>query len=307
LAVGCVGLALLALAPGRGRWVPGYTLAKVQELSLSDQARGNDQEYADGSCEAALAAGVKVVSQFQARWADAIENGRLVMNFGKAAAMAERRAVQAFEEEAEEPSQCRGQREALDSVVRNEAWRGFLAMRRLLEDDVAFNLELALLTRMDQRGAPLRVQEKVEMLRSAVDSYREGTAKLLPTWAVEEGDPEQVDAERRLGELQFAIEDSASGRAVEGLWEHRRNKKLLSERAHGMKVSLDPALRLMVRPEGLGNIQVFTEGPVGPPNSPAEVNIGIMNDGSMADVYREHPVPPKFAVQPAVKVNLNIR
>ena len=31
-------------------------------------------------------------------------------------------------------------------------------------------------------------------------------------------------------------------------------------------------------------------GPLGPPSHPADMNLGIMNDGSIADVYREHPV-----------------
>ena len=68
-------------------------------------------------------------------------------------------------------------------------------------------------------------------------------------------------------------------------------------------MSLDPALRVLIRPEGIGNLQIFSEGrpfllnlrpfrgPVGPPSHPADMNLGIMNDGSIADVYREHPVP----------------
>jgi len=94
---------------------------------------------------------------------------------------------------------------------------------------------------------------------------------------------------------------------VRAAWAENKHKELTSERAHGVSVSLDPALRVMVRPEGMGNLQIYSQGPVGPPNSPAQVNIGIMNDGSMADVYREHPVPPKISLQPAVRVNLNMR
>ena len=34
----------------------------------------------------------------------------------------------------------------------------------------------------------------------------------------------------------------------------------MSRRACGMSVSLDPALRVPVRPEGVGNLQVFSQG-----------------------------------------------
>jgi len=118
---------------------------------------------------------------------------------------------------------------------------------------------------------------------------------------------EDAEVERRFGELQYTIEASGEGVALRRLWERKRNDKLMGERAHGASVSLDPALRLMVRPEGIGNVQIYSQGPVGPPNQPAIVNIGIMNDGSIADIYREHPTPPLFAFQPAVKVNVDLR
>ena len=34
----------------------------------------------------------------------------------------------------------------------------------------------------------------------------------------------------------------------------------MSRRAYGMSVSLDPALRVLIRPEGIGNLQVFSQG-----------------------------------------------
>jgi len=140
-----------------------------------------------------------------------------------------------------------------------------------------------------------------------VAAYHQRVGELLPECFASQGDPEREGAERRLGELQFGIESSPAGRTLQAFWERERAKRVVSTRAHGFSVSLDPALRVMLRPEGLGNLQIFSVGPVGPPNSPATVNIGIMNDGSIADVYREHPVPPLFSAQPAVKVNLNVR
>ena len=34
----------------------------------------------------------------------------------------------------------------------------------------------------------------------------------------------------------------------------------MSRRAYGVSVSVDPALRVLIRPEGIGNLQVFSEG-----------------------------------------------
>jgi len=254
-----------------------------------------------------MAAALEVFQPIGASWNAASERGRLLAKFGKAAVDAEARAMAAFDGEADEPGGCRTQRVALENAIRNDAWTGFLAMRHLLEQDVREDLAEGLLAAMRRQGAALRVQVKVDMLKQAVESYRKQVRQLLPEWAASRGDPEQAETERRLGELQFGIEDTMGGRQVQAILEQKRNKRLMSERASGVAVSLDPALRVMVRPEGLGNFQVFSQGPVGPPNSPAEVNLGIMNDGSMADVYREHPVPPLVSLQPAVKVNLDVR
>ena len=35
---------------------------------------------------------------------------------------------------------------------------------------------------------------------------------------------------------------------------------LMSRRAYGVSVSLDPALRVLIRTEGIGNLQVFSQG-----------------------------------------------
>lgn len=34
----------------------------------------------------------------------------------------------------------------------------------------------------------------------------------------------------------------------------------MSRRAYGVSVSLDPALRVLLRPEGIGNLQIFSQG-----------------------------------------------
>lgn len=259
---------------------------------------------AAGSCERALVAGRAAFKPTRTAWRAASAGGRQLRDFRKLATAAEMRTLASFDGELDSLGSCGDERSALEALIAREVWTTFLVQRRLLEEDVAGSLSGRLLLGMQRRGEPLRVQEKVDMLREAVASYGSRVKRLLPTAA--EYDPELAQVEQRLGELQFGIEASAKGRAV--LWnlEQRRQKRLLKKRAHGVAVSLDPGLRVMLRPEGLGNLQIFSEGPVGPPNMPGLVKVGIMNDGSIADVYREHPVPPKIAVQPAVKVNLNL-
>merc|ERR1712014_187915 len=100
------------------------------------------------------------------------------------------------------------------------------------------------------------------------------------------GEQDLGEAERRLGKLQYNIEDSPESASLRRIWEQKQSKQILAQRTHGISASLDPALRVMLRPPGVGNLQVFSSGHVGPPNNEAMLNIGVLNDGSIADVYR---------------------
>lgn len=303
----CLGLAVLA---ARMRWLPGTAQAPPRVTKLSLSASAGQSGAKPQGCEAALSAGFEAFESLKEDWATASGSSRFMPSFGKVADTAERRALAAFDSTVEKDSAmgaCTAQRAALLSAIRKEVWSEFLRQRQLAELDAGEELAMRLLQSMKRRGAPLRVGEKMDVLQQVVTLYGKQVRALLPDWAASRDIPEQLETERRLGELQFGIEDSAAGRALQSQWERNRAKSVMSERAHGFSVSLDPALRVMIRPEGLGNLQVFSTGPVGPPNQPATVNIGVMNDGSMADVYREHPVPPKLSVQPAVKINLNLR
>mmetsp|Transcript_67060 Transcript_67060/g.196132 ORF Transcript_67060/g.196132 Transcript_67060/m.196132 type:complete len:324 (-) Transcript_67060:184-1155(-) len=301
----CIGIALVACL---ARWLPGTTQAKVEKLRLTGGKAASKEELR--GCDAAVAAGNDAFESFQATWASTSGNDRLIPNFAKVADKAEQRALGAFDaavEQDESAGTCSPQRAALLSAMRKATWTEFLAQRQLSEAAASKALDARLFQLMKRRGGPLRTREKLEVLRQAVAAYRQQVGAQMPEWAAEQGDPEEAAAERRLGQQQFGIEDSAAGLWLRGQWEREQAKRLMNERAHGFSVSLEPALRLMVRPEGLGNLQVFSSGPVGPPGQPATVNVGVMNDGSIADVYREHPVPPLFSVQPAAKVNLNLR
>lgn len=328
-ALGCLGLACWTRSGGR--WLPASGPAQavqaavpVREASAASAAGGvsqgalaSDDPPERGSCEAALAEGYQAFLPMRTAWSTASQGGQPLRDFRRQAAVAQRRALARFDAELESsPETCGPSRSTLEAMVVREAWKVFLVQRRLLEETVADSLSDQLLRRTRRRKGPLRVQEKLDLLQKAIASYSAGVGRMRPELLSEasedgpgssrgepaQGEPEQAEVERRLGELQFEVELSADGRAVLGDLEQQRQRQLLRRRASGVSVSLDPGLRVMVRPEGLGNLQVFSEGPVGP----ARVNVGVMNDGLIADVYREHPVPPKISLQPAVRVNLNL-
>eukprot|EP00930_Biecheleria_cincta_P004200 TRINITY_DN105099_c0_g1_i1.p1 TRINITY_DN105099_c0_g1~~TRINITY_DN105099_c0_g1_i1.p1 ORF type:complete len:341 (-),score=68.98 TRINITY_DN105099_c0_g1_i1:251-1273(-) len=302
-----LGLALCCLG---GKWLPGQTQARPQVHTNQQRSSGAGQGAGQGACGEALSAGYLVFDGSRSAWAAASAEAQPVRDLGSAADAAEKAALAAFDnmlKKQGQPGACGPQRTALVEAIRKEVWSIFLAQRLIAERIAADQLNRQLVSRMTKRGGPLRVLEKINLLRQQVSAYKAAVKRLLPAWAASGADPEEAAAERRLGELQFQIENSAAGSALQKIWQEDRMQQLLSKRAHGISVSLDPALRVLLRPDGLGNLQIFSVGPVGPPNNPATVNVGVMNDGSIADVYREHPEPPRISIQPAVKVNMNVR
>lgn len=276
-----------------------------QELKLSGRAQGEQ-----GICESALTAGRSAFESARMQWQAAVEKRRPTFNFAKAAERAESRALFSFDrvlEDAGSPGCCNSQREELKDGMREEILAVLPSFQQLTERAIAQDLRKRLLLKMRRRSAPLRVQEKIELLQVAVRKYREAMQSLVPSWASLDQDVEQAGVERRFGEIQWGIEDSEEGRALRRMWEQKHIQQLMSERAPGVSVSLDPGLRVMIRPPGMGNVQVYSSGPVGPPNRPARIDIGFMNDGSIADIYREVPAPPVLSVQPALGVNLRLR
>mmetsp|Transcript_9421 Transcript_9421/g.17439 ORF Transcript_9421/g.17439 Transcript_9421/m.17439 type:complete len:313 (+) Transcript_9421:40-978(+) len=290
----CVALCGLALLSGH--WWLGTADVALQERPAVSAG-------VTGVCGEALVAGQGRFEEALRSWIDATREGRAVPGFGGAAVAAEQASLAAFDAIGQQ--QCDSQRQALQDRIRKEVLQILSQQRVIAERRAQADLNRKLLDKMSQRGGPLRIQEKMDLLQDAMQAYKAAVLKLQPAW-VETADADEDATERRLGELQFSIEDSREGLALQREWEDRHTRDLMSRRAYGMSVSLDPALRVLVRPEGLGNLQVFSEGPVGPPSHPADVNFGVINDASMPDVYREHPVVPFLDVQPAVTVNLNL-
>eukprot|EP00434_Breviolum_minutum_P023472 symbB.v1.2.020705.t1/scaffold1760.1/size102730/3 len=292
-------LATFAVAGGLWPWAV-VTRDPRDEVAASQQVAAR----ASGTCGQASVAGQQRFETARQGWLSDCTSQRFIV-LGTAAEQTEAQALAAFDQVAGES--CQAERKALQDAIRKDVLYIFQLQRVIAERQALESLSRKLVQKMTQRGGPLRIQEKIELLRAEVQAYKTSVQHLLPSWASAMGDPQEATAERHLGELQFNIEESAEGQALQRQWEDQRLQDLMSRRAYGVSVSLDPALRVLLRPEGIGNLQIFSQGPLGPPSHPADMNLGIMNDGSIADVYREHPVPPFVAVQPAVNVNLNLR
>jgi len=160
-------------------------------------------------------------------------------------------------------------------------------------------LRSELLRGMRRRGgAPLRVHEKLDAMRAAAAAYRRQAAAMRPAWApISDAEVEaEEEVERRLWSAQFDMEGAGHGRSLRSV-----------EAPRGLSVNLEPALRLVLRPAGLGSLQVFADGRAGPPGQQVPVSVGIVNDRSLADVYREHPVPAAVALQAHFKAKTDVR
>lgn len=232
----------------------------------------------------------------------------MLPDFRRLAELAEQRSRSAFEAQAARAGGCSGRWEQLEAQLREEVWRGFLQQGRLLARAVEAELTTELLSAMRRRGSPLRIRDKLHMLRSAVTSHKSRVSRLRPVWAGHRShDEADAQVEQRLGRLEYSIEESPAGEALRAEWSEKERHDMMSRRTLGLSMSVDPALRVVLRPEGLGNLNVFASGPMGSPGSPVKVNIGLVNDGSMGDVYREHPAFPKITLQPALHMNVKIR
>eukprot|EP00929_Paragymnodinium_shiwhaense_P082479 TRINITY_DN4346_c0_g1_i1.p1 TRINITY_DN4346_c0_g1~~TRINITY_DN4346_c0_g1_i1.p1 ORF type:complete len:327 (+),score=102.18 TRINITY_DN4346_c0_g1_i1:56-1036(+) len=305
VALCCVGLATLR-STSRSHL---RLAATVAPLSLSGS--GGDDGVTLSGCAAAFQAGSDSFSKVFSNWESSFSEGVLVPDLGKAADRGLRNALDAFDRQLDRegmPGQCAGDRVQLETMVKEKTLQATAEATRLALDIVGDELRESLLKAMRRRKAPLRVREKVSLLKEAVESFKSELKKMTPKWAAVDLDSANLgEVERLLGEVERGIEDSRDGLILQQQWEQGESDKLLSKRAHGVAISLDPELRLMVRPDGIGSFQLFGSGPVGPPNQAANVNLGIINDGTISDVYREHPEPPIIAMQPAVKVNVDVR
>lgn len=117
---------------------------------------------------------------------------------------------------------------------------------------------------------------------------------------------ERDRAERRLSELQWGIGDTSEGKEMKQRWKMERMRRMPMRQSKGITASISPGMRLMVRPPGLGNMQMYSRRQVGPPHNPNEVAIGVLNDGDVVDVYNNEPRPRTFKLQPTMAIDLSL-
>mmetsp|Transcript_86582 Transcript_86582/g.278008 ORF Transcript_86582/g.278008 Transcript_86582/m.278008 type:complete len:327 (+) Transcript_86582:58-1038(+) len=259
-------------------------------------------------CEAALTAGRAVSQPTLDTWRNATAQGRGLGRLGRRAEALERRALAAFDAVVVQQDVCRKRRDEMVASFREDCLALCSVQRRLAEDASRRALASRLLRAMRRRKGPLRAQEKVSALQVAVSDYRQKVRELTPTWAVPlHSSDDELAVEHNLGEVEFGIEDSPDGRTVQHQNKQHWQQQLLSKRAHGISAFWEPGLRVLVRPDGIGNLQFFASGPLlAPSGSRINIHFGVVNDGSMSAVYREHPVVPEVVAQPALHVDLNI-
>eukprot|EP00435_Cladocopium_sp_Y103_P026366 s1414_g6.t1 len=250
----CLTLAAVAVTLG-GRWPLAGVVTR--DPRAEESASQKVAATAGGTCGEALVAGQQRFESARQQWLGDCTSQRPIL-LGSLAEQTELNALNAFDQVAGQS--CQAERKALQDAIRKDVLYIFQLQRVIAERQALEELNRKLVKKMTQRGGPLRIQEKIDLLQEEVEAYKSSVQRLLPSWASDMGDPAQQSAERHLGELQFTIEESAEGQALQKQWEDQRLQDLMSRRAYGVSVSLDPALRVLIRPEGIGNLQVFSEG-----------------------------------------------
>lgn len=117
---------------------------------------------------------------------------------------------------------------------------------------------------------------------------------------------ERDRAETRLSKLQWGVHELPEAVEMQQKWKMDKMRKLGSARqSKGLSLSLSPGLRLMFRPSGFGNLQVYSRRQVGPPHNPGEVSVGLLNDGSVMDIYNKAASPPLIKFQPTIGIDVS--
>jgi len=258
------------------------------------------------SCKEAVEVGYEVFEAALQSWQASSRNKEVVKNLGKVIERKEQAALVSFDSVASDKQECAQHREALVARLHKEAMQVVAQQLLVAESVIAGNLQETLYQLMEQQNHPVRIQEKLEVLQHAIAEYRKMAKMLSPSWAPMASKEQQLNVERRLGEISTDIERSAEGQRIQMLWEDRRTQRAMNDQGK-LSVDVKPSLHVMLRPEGLGALQIYSSGPVGPPYNPATMHIGILNDGSIADVYREHPTPPLVRVQPNFDLDMKLR
>lgn len=257
-------------------------------------------------CEAIRAEKLKLVANKVSHWDKVAGDGRTILGYGVQAGRLLNKTLETFDAAVEQKlgkGQCAAEREMLSTELRTQLHSIFLTQRSSIEQALYQRLKRELLRRMRRKRRELTVREKLRLLQTSMHEY-DSQVKALQPFFVE--NPERDRAERRLSELQWGIIDTEEGREMKAKWKQERLRRMPMRQSKGVSVSLSPGLRLMFRPGGFGNMQIFSRRQVGPPHNPNEVSLGMLNDGNVIDVYNKKPKPPLIKFQPTLAVDLSL-
>jgi len=239
-----------------------------------------------------------------AGWEKASGEGRSVLRYGKQASQLLNRTLSSFDTAVRDKAagECSTERQALQEQIQRQLHSIFLVQRSIVEQVLYQRLKKDLLRRMRRKHSELGVKEKLSLLHAAMRDYDSQVGELLPFFV---SNPERDRAERRLSELQWGIADTPEGKEMKQRWKMERLRRAPQRQSKDIAISLSPGMRMMFRPSGLGNFQLFSRRKVGPTNNPNEVAFGIHNDGKVIDVYDNKPHPPLIKFQPTIAIELS--
>lgn len=239
-------------------------------------------------------------------WEKVANEGRTILSYGTQAGRMLNRTMASFDNSVRQKlggTACHSERELLEKQLQQQLYAIFLVQRSTVEQVLYQRLKKELLRRMRRKRRELDVKEKLKLLHSSMAEYDSQARALLPFFIQ---NSERERAETRLSELQWGIDTTSEGKELKNRWKMERLRRMRTRQSKGMSVSLSPGFRLMFRPPGFGNLQLYSKRQVGPPHNPNEIAIGVLNDGNVIDVYKKKPNPPLVKFQPSIGIELSV-
>lgn len=299
----------------RSRGLLSFTTAAVPEVSVAaamDASSASTRtDASSASCEALRTEVLQRAWPRITRWEKTALEGRLIPGFGHLASSMLNETLTAFDTaKATEQSEghdssdaCSEERAEVEDTLKRELHALFLAQRSSIEQNLHRRLKKDLLRQMRRQRRELNVKEKLRLLHAALNVYDQQVEDLQPDFV---DSPERERAEKRLSELQWSIHKTPEGKEMLQRWKMERTRRMPVRQSRGISVSLSPGVRVLARPAGFGNFQLSSHRTVGPPHNPNEISLGVLNDGSVIDVYNKKPSPPLIKVQGHLGIDVSL-
>lgn len=310
-----VTVAITVLVRQRSHFVQPLPNALVLANSVADRTESYaEQTEMEGSpCQVLYLEALAAARPRMASWEKMASDGRIIYGFGLKASKLLNSTLAKFDRDsrvqlgdenaADDVPLCAEQGEALEKELKEQLHEMFLVQRSTVEQALYQRLKRDLLRMMRRRRGEPGVWEKLKLLHAAMADYDEQAAELQPFFVL---DSERDRAEKRLSELQWSIADTIEAKEMKQRWKMEQMRRLYMRQPKGVSVSLSPGMHLMLRPEGFGNLQIYSRRQVGPPHNPNEISIGVHNDGKISDIYNNKANPPLVKFQPTIGIQMSI-